>query len=138
MTFQKSIEVSFDEFLTAVAQLPSMKRPPGGKKGGFIPTDTLLSKDREGLMVETSVISTYVPASSPRKIQVSINAKLLLDRCKTLKQIGAAGGVIEIAIKDDQLTLKFNTTTFALPTLWIEEDPQPHTPVTKRMDRLRR
>lgn len=138
MTFQRPIEVSFDEFFKAVGQLPSMKRPPGGKKAGFIPSDTLLSKDREGLMVETSVISTYVPASRPWVIQVSIDAKLLLERCQTLKQIGAVGGQIEIAIGEDQLMLKFKSTTFSLPTLWIEEDPQPHTPITKRMDRLRR
>jgi hypothetical protein len=138
MTFQMPIEVSFDDFAKAVAQLPSMKRPPGGKKGGVIPTDTLLSKDREGLMVETSVISTYVPASRPWIIQASINAKLLLERCKTLKQIGASGGIIEISIKDAQLVLKFKTTIFSLPTLWIEEDPQPHTPITKRIERLRK
>ena len=138
MTFQRPIIVSFDDFSKAASQLPAMKRPPGGKLGGFIPTDTLLSKDREGLMVETSVISTYVPASRPWIIQLSINSKLLVERCQTLKQIGATGKEIEIAVKEDQLILKFNTTTFSLPTLWIEEDPQPHTPMTKRMDRLRK
>ena len=138
MSFQQPIIVAFDDFSKAVAQLPAMKRPPGGKLGGFIPSDTLLSKDREGLMVETSVMSTYVPASRPWIIQVSIHSKLLVERCQTLKQIGATGKEIEIAIKDGQLLLKFNTTTFSLPTLWIEEDPQPHTPMTKRMDRLRK
>lgn len=138
MTFQQPISVKFDEFSKAASLLPAMKRPPGGKLGGFIPSDTLLSKDREGLLVETSVVSTYVPASRPWIIQVSINSKLLVERCQTLKQIGAGGNEIEIAIKEDQLILKFNTTIFSLPTLWIEEDPQPHTPVTKRMDRLRK
>ena len=137
MAFQSPIEVSFDEFYKAVAQLPVMKRAPGGKKGGHIPTDTLLTKDREGLMVETSVISTYVPANKPWKIQVSVDAKLLLERCRTLEQIGAKKDVIEIGIKDKDLLLKFKTTTFSLPTLWVDGDPQYYTAMVKRMDRLR-
>ena len=137
MSFQKPIEVNFNEFYKAVAQLPGMKRAPGGKKGGHIPTDTLLTKDREGLMVETSVISTYVPANKPWQIQVSVDAKLLLERCRTLEQIGAKNEIIEIGIKDKDLLLKFKTTTFSLPTLWVDEDPQYYTAMVKRMDRLR-
>jgi len=137
MSFQTPIEVNFNEFYNAVAQLPGMKRAPGGKKGGHIPTDTLLTKDREGLMVETSVISTYVPANKPWKIQVSVDAKLLLERCKTLKQIGAENELIEISLKENNLLLKFKTTTFSLPTLWVDEDPQYYTAMVKRMDRLR-
>ncbi len=138
MTFQSQIEISFNEFYKAVAQLPTMKRAPGGKKGGYIPTDTLLTKDREGLMVETSVISTYVPANKPWKIQVSVDAKLLLERCKTLKLIGAENEIIEIGVKEKELLIKFKTTAFSLPTLWIDEDPQYYTAMVKRMDRLRR
>ena len=137
MSFQPSIEVSFNEFYKAASQLPGMKRPPGGNRGGHIPTDTLLTKDREGLMVETSVVSTYVPASKPWKIQASINAKLLLERCKTLKGIGAENNLIQIGINENTLILKFKTTTFSLPTLWIDEDPQYYTAMIKRMDRLR-
>ena len=137
MSFQSSIEVSFDEFYIAAAQLPDMKRVPGGKKGGHIPSDTLLTKDREGLMVETSVISTYVPANKPWKIQVSVDAKLLLERCKILKQIGAENELIEISLKENNLLLKFKTTTFSLPTLWVDEDPQYYTAMVKRMDSLR-
>jgi hypothetical protein len=137
MSFQKPIEVNFNEFYKAVVQLPGMKRAPGGKKGGHIPTDTLLTKDREGLMVETSVISTYVPANKPWQIQVSVDAKLLLERCRTLEQIGAKNELIEIGIKDKDLLLKFKTTTFSLPTLWVDEDPQYYTAMVKRMDRLR-
>lgn len=137
MSFQSPIEVSFNEFYMAAAQLPGMKRAPGGRKGGHIPTDTLLTKDREGLMVETSVISTYVPANKPWKIQVSVDAKLLVERCKTLKQIGAENELIEIGITENNLFLKFKTTTFSLPTLWIDEDPQYYTAMVKRMDRLR-
>ena len=137
MSLQKPIEVNFNEFYKAVVQLPGMKRAPGGKKGGHIPTDTLLTKDREGLMVETSVISTYVPANKPWQIQVSVDAKLLLERCRTLEQIGAKNELIEIGIKDKDLLLKFKTTTFSLPTLWVDEDPQYYTAMVKRMDRLR-
>ena len=137
MSFQKPIEVNFNEFYKAVVQLPGMKRAPGGKKGGHIPTDTLLTKDREGLMVETSVISTYVPANKPWQIQVSVDAKLLLERCRTLEQIGAKNELIEIGIKDKDLLLKFKTTTFSLPTLWVDEDPQYDTAMVKRMDRSR-
>jgi len=137
MSFQKPIEVNFNEFFKAVAQMPGMKRAPGGKKGGHIPTDTLLTKDREGLMVETSVISTYVPANKPWQIQVSVDAKLLLERCRTLEQIGAKNELIEIGINKKDLLLKFKTTTFSLPTLWVDEDPQYYTAMVKRMDRLR-
>ena len=137
MTSQSPIEVDFNEFYKAAAQLPGMKRAPGGKKGGHIPTDTLLTKDREGLMVETSVISTYVPANKPWKIQVSVDAKLLFERCKTLKLIGAENEMIEIGVKEKELLIKFKTTAFSLPTLWIDEDPQYYTAMVKRMDRLR-
>ena len=90
MMHQGPTEILFDDLAAAASQLPKMNRAPAGSKGS-IPSDTLLSPDHEGLMVETSVISTFIPANKPWRITASVDAKKLVEVCKTIKKIGAAG-----------------------------------------------
>lgn len=119
MNNQKPIEVDLNELIKAVSQLPKMKRAPMGSKG-VIPSDTLLSPDSDGLLVETSVISTFVQSSEPWGVKVSVDAKRLIEMCDRLKRIGASGKPIELSLQDRELWFRFEGTRFSLPTLWVE------------------
>ena len=119
--YQEPTEILFDDLTAAASQLPKMKRPPAGSKA-TIPTDTLLSPDRNGMMVETSVISTFVPANRPWRITASVDAKKLVELCKTIKKIGAVGQMIEISVQERDMWFKFRTTKFSIPTLWVKTE----------------
>jgi hypothetical protein len=116
---QAPTKILFDDLAAAASQLPKMKRAPAGSRG-IIPSDTLLSPDREGLLVETSVISTFIPADEPWQITASVDARKLVAICKTIKEIGAAGEMIEISVEEREMWFKFRTTKFSIPTLWVK------------------
>jgi hypothetical protein len=56
MSSQTQIRVRFDEFATAASVLPQMKRAPRGASAS-IPSDTLLTADAAGVVVETFALS---------------------------------------------------------------------------------
>lgn len=119
MSSQSQIRVQFDDFATAVSQLPKMKRAPRSVAGS-IPSDTLLTADREGVLVETSALSSLVNSDKPWTFNASVNAKRLIEVCSGLKRIGAARQAIDVDIQDRYLWLSFGTTKVSLPTLWVK------------------
>lgn len=119
MTTQSPILVKFDDFKVAVEQIPKMKRSPAGAKG-VIPTDTILSPDHGGIVVDTPVVGTFVEASGPWTITASVDARKLIELCERIKKLGATGQKIEISNIERDLWLRFNTTKFSIPTLWIK------------------
>jgi hypothetical protein len=119
MPTQSPIFVNFDEFKTAVEQIPKMKRSPAGAKG-VIPTDTILTPDHAGVVVETPAIETFVHGSGPWKVSVSVDARKLIELCDRIKKIGATGNQIELSLKERDLWIRYNTTKFSLPTLWVK------------------
>jgi hypothetical protein len=119
MITQLPIFVNFDEFKTAVEQIPKMKRSPAGARG-VIPTDTILTPDDAGVVVETPAIGTFVHGSAPWKVTVSVDARKLIELCERIKKIGATGNQIELSLKERDLWFRYNTTKFSLPTLWVK------------------
>ncbi len=120
MFSQSPILVDFDKFKFAAEQIPLMKRAPAGAKG-LIPTDTLLSPVHAGVIIETPTISTFVEGSGSWIVTVSVDARKLIDLCQRIKKIGATGNEIELFTKERDLWIKFNTTKFSIPTLYIEQ-----------------
>jgi hypothetical protein len=118
---QAPTEILFGDFAAAASRLPKMKRAPTGSKG-TIPSDTLLSPDREGLVVQTSVVSTFIHTNKPWRITASVDAKKLVEICKTIRKIGAEGETIEISVEGREMWFKFRTTRFSIPTLWVEAE----------------
>jgi hypothetical protein len=118
MATDDGVRVSFDDFVFAVSQLPRMKRAPRGSTGN-IPTDTLLSAHENGIMVETSIVSSLVHADRPWALNLSIDAKKLVEVCETFRKLGAVGQTIDVAVDGRKLNMKFRTTTVSIPTLWV-------------------
>jgi hypothetical protein len=119
MPSQSQICVQFDEFVTAASALTKMKRGPRGSSAS-IPSDTLLTADKDGVMVETAVLSSLVVADKPWGFNVSVDAKKLVGVCDTLKKLGATGGKVEIDVADRNLWFTFRTTKISMPTLWVK------------------
>jgi hypothetical protein len=118
MATNGGVRVPFDDFVFAVSQLARMKRVPRGSTGN-IPTDTLLSAHENGIMVETSIVSSLVNADRPWALNLSVDAKKLTEVCETLRKLGAVGQTIHVAVDGGKLNLKFRTTTISIPTLWV-------------------
>jgi hypothetical protein len=119
MLSHATLQVRFDEFAAAASRLLKMKRAPRGSKGS-IPSDTLLSAHGEGILVETSVVSSLVNSDRPWNVNVSVDAKRLIEVCEVFQKLGAAGHGIEVSIEMQKLCLKFRTTKISIPTLSVE------------------
>jgi len=81
------IQVKYDDFAAAVSRLPRM-RPSLRGKTRTVPNDTLLTPDREGIMVETPAVSSLVLANIPWTLNVSVDARKLVTACNNLKKSG--------------------------------------------------
>lgn len=112
------VAVGFDDFAEAASLVPKLRRAPRGAKG-LIPTDTLLSADPEGIVVETAAVSSLVKADKAWMFNASVDSRRLLEVCKTLKSLGANGETIKVDIQERQLWLTFRTTKICIPTLWV-------------------
>jgi hypothetical protein len=113
------VEVSALDFYQAVAKLPQMRRAPAGAKGS-IPKDTILSPSTGGIMVETPIMGSLVNSSLPWRVQVSADARMLLDLCERYKKLGAykePRSVFLVSVADGELRVKFKTTTIGIPIL---------------------
>jgi hypothetical protein len=119
MSSQTQIRVRFDEFATAASVLPQMKRAPRGASAS-IPSDTLLTADAAGVVVETFALSSLVNADKAWAFNVSVNAKKLVGICDTLKKLGAGGNEVDLDLKDRSLWFAFRTTKISMPTLWVK------------------
>lgn len=84
-----------------------------------LPKDTLLSAHGEGILVETSVVSSLVNSDRSWSVNASVDAKRLIEVCGALRRLGAAGQGIEVSVEQRQLWLKFRTTKISIPTLWV-------------------
>ncbi|MEI9416216.1 hypothetical protein [Mesorhizobium sp. Cs1321R2N1] len=114
-----AVEVSALDFYQAVAKLPQMRRAPAGAKGS-IPKDTLLLPADGGVMIETPIMGSLVHSSPSWRIQVSADARKLLDLCERYKKLGAykdSKSVFLVSVADGELRVKFKTTTIGIPTL---------------------
>ena len=78
-------EVSLAEFEAAVRRMPKGKTPSGVKAS--IPIDTILSPDPLGVLVETPIMSSLVPATLPWPVVVSVDAWKLVALCDTHKKL---------------------------------------------------
>jgi hypothetical protein len=114
MDLNSAVSISFDDFVIAVSQIAKISRPP---RGSVIPTDTLLSSHQDGILVETPVVSSLVLADKPWQNNTAVDARKLVEVCKTLRTLGAAGKSIQVRVSDRHLHLKFLTTTISLPTI---------------------
>jgi hypothetical protein len=113
------VEVSTREFLEAVSKLPQMRRAPAGARGS-IPKDTLLSPSPVGIMVETPVMGSLVNASGPWRVQISADARKLLDVCERFKKLDAykdPKSLFAVSVADGELRVKYKTTTVGTPIL---------------------
>ena len=119
MGSSSQVRVGFDDFATAASQLPKMKRAPRGTSGS-IPSDTLLSANADGMMVETAVVSTLVNANRAWMSNVSVDTKKLLELCAALKKLGASGEEIEISLDERHVWFTFRTTKLSIFTLWVK------------------
>jgi hypothetical protein len=112
-----AVKVQFDDFAASASKL--MRRGPRGSRAS-IPADTLLSSHDDGIMVETSVLSSLVNSDRSWRSNLSVDAKKLVEVCKNFTKLGAAGQAIEVSVEKRQLCLKFRTTRISIPTLWIK------------------
>ena len=119
MQSQTQIRIQFDEFAKAASFLPKMKRAPPGARAS-IPSDTLLTADTAGVVVETFALSSLVVADKPWNYNVSVDSKKLVGICDTLKKLGATGEEIEIDVRERSLWLAFRSTKISLPTIWVK------------------
>jgi len=122
------VEVVAAAFRDAVDKMPKMKRPPPGAKG-FVPTDTILSPHPGGMMIETPVMGTLVPTSTPWLVLVSVDARRLADLCKRLAKIGAfkeSDATLWISVGDGELRVKAGSSTAGIPH-W----PSPRQPAAR-------
>lgn len=113
------VEVSALDFYQAVAKLPQMRRAPAGAKGS-IPKDTILSPSAGGIMVETPIMGSLVNSSPAWRVQVSADARKLLDLCERYKRLGAykePKSVFLVSVAGGELRVKFKTTTIGIPIL---------------------
>ncbi|TIQ22741.1 MAG: hypothetical protein E5X51_05955 [Mesorhizobium sp.] len=103
------VEVSALDFYQAVAKLPQMRRAPAGARGS-IPKDTRLSTAPSGIMVETPIMGSLVNSSLTWRVQVSADARKLLDLCERYKKLGAykePKSVFLVSVADGELRVKF-------------------------------
>ncbi|MER8909518.1 hypothetical protein NKH99_17900 [Mesorhizobium sp. M0854] len=113
------VEVSALDFYQAVAKLPQMRRAPAGAMGS-IPKDTILSPAAGGIMVETPIMGSLVHSSPPWRVEVSADARKLLNVCERCKKLGAykePKSVFLVSVADGELRVKFRTTTIGIPIL---------------------
>lgn len=97
-----------------------MKRAPRGASAN-IPSDTLLTSDHDGVMIETAAMSSLVNADVAWTFDVSVDAKKLVGMCGTLKKLGAEGEEVEIDVIDHNLWFTFRTTRVSMPTIWVKQ-----------------
>lgn len=110
------VEVSAREFRDAASKLPGARRP----RGSVVPRDTRLMPGEGGIMVETPVMSSLVPASRTWRMVVSVDARRLLQVCESFKKIEALKSPDDrfaISVENGQLKVKFRTTAVSIPLL---------------------
>lgn len=118
MASRTQIQIQFDEFESACTHSSKGIRVRGAN--AQIPSDTLLSADPEGILVETFALSTLVVANKGWIFSASVDAKKLIKLCGVMKKLGAKGQSVYADISGRDFVLTFGTTRLSLPTLWIK------------------
>jgi hypothetical protein len=107
-----AIEIDFNEFFEACNHAPKGKRIKGAKS--FVPSDILLTADREGIFVETYSLSTLVLSKRPWTFRVSVDAVKLINLLNVMIKMGAKGSQITLDVEGDQLVAFLNKTKYLL------------------------